>query len=146
MEIPNLSEMLQCQNTPSLFFPAPKSTSFGFRNQNPLSFYFFHSHQQISFDPRLLISYKECSTDFPAPCRPKRWWCRDGLGGPSMGWVLTQLCQEDLPWGGCSPSHAAAACRSPVPGLHPNPCSPHLPAGSTIHRHWHRTCHGAPWD
>ena len=51
-------------------------------------------------------------------------------GDPTVQWALTQPCQEDPPWGGCSPSHAAAAYRSPAPGLHPNSCGPHLPAGS----------------
>lgn len=136
VEIPNLAATLQRQNTPSLCFPAPKPTSFGFRSRNPLSFYFFHPHLQNSFRPRSVTSYEGCWGGFPAPRTPQGRRCREGLGGPSVGWVLTQLNQEDPPGVECSPSHGGAL-KSPVRGPHPNPRGlrpdprrPHPPAGA----------------
>lgn len=56
VEIPNLPVMQQCQNSPSLCFPAPKPTSFGFRNQTPLV-----SILSAPSSSRLVISYQGCS-------------------------------------------------------------------------------------
>lgn len=152
VEIPNLAATLQRQNTPSLCFPAPKPTSFGFRSRNPLSFYFFPSPPTKLVSSQIGDFLRGLLGGFPSPPHAPGPAVQRGAGrtlrgvrahpaepgGPSRRWVLPQ------PWG--TPQDPCAGASSQPTGAASGPTPPPSPRRSCGQGHRHRRCCGASWN